>query len=76
MTRLIRLDQKFFDRLHVAHLGVRRDNDRAVAITPEKRCRRCGGTGNQLLAMYQQCCACGGDGITRGNEEAIAKEAP
>lgn len=44
------------------------DMTRSFAIPEEKRCNRCDGTGNELLSMYKQCQACGGDGVSRGNE--------
>lgn len=31
-------------------------------------CSRCDGTGNELLSMSRTCQACGGDGISKGNE--------
>lgn len=32
-----------------------------------KLCKRCGGTGNELLSMYRKCAACEGTGVH--NEE-------
>lgn len=34
-------------------------------------CKRCGGTGNQMYSMYQECEACGGDGISKNNEDTF-----
>lgn len=55
-------------RLGDTHLGVIKDRAKAKKIPLDKRCSRCGGTGNELFAMYRKCKACGGDGITRHNE--------
>lgn len=42
---------------------------RAFFIPKENRCKRCDGTGNELYSMYKQCQACGGDGVSKNNEE-------
>jgi DnaJ-class molecular chaperone len=58
---------------------VAEDNAHAALIPEGKRCSRCEGTGNEFMFMYRQCKACGGDGISRGNEplvDAQAAEAP
>lgn len=34
-------------------------------------CKRCDGTGNELLSMYRKCQACNGDGISKGNEDGF-----
>jgi DnaJ-class molecular chaperone len=51
------------------HWGIRSDNANAAKIPPKKRCERCDGTGNELYSMYRQCQACGGNGISKGNED-------
>lgn len=35
-------------------------------------CRRCEGTGNELLAMYCRCSACGGTGAVDALEVAVS----
>ena len=47
------------------------DNERRDLIPAVQRCARCGGTGNEMLFMYRQCQACGGDGLSRGNEAEV-----
>ena len=45
-----------------------------------KLCSRCGGTGNELHLMFCRCAACGGNGVSRGNEgwleSSCVSEAP
>jgi hypothetical protein len=38
-------------------------------VAGHKLCRRCNGTGNQLYSMWQECQACHGSGVSRGNED-------
>lgn len=59
-------------KLQKTHPGVIRDKEKAEAIPLDSQCRRCGGTGNELFAMYKRCQACGGDGITRHNESEFS----
>ena len=59
-------------KLHKTHPGVIRDKEKASTIPLDSQCRRCGGTGNELFAMYKRCQACGGDGITRHNESEFS----
>lgn len=44
------------------------DARRAARIVEGSRCKRCHGTGNELMWMYRACQACRGDGVSRGNE--------
>jgi len=53
---------------------VKADNYLAAAVEPTMRCERCDGTGNELMFMYRRCQACGGDGISRGNEATVKAE--
>lgn len=50
---------------------VKIDNEGRDLIPAHLRCKRCGGTGNELMFMYRQCQACGGDGFSQGNEEQV-----
>ena len=53
-------------QIHGGHLGIAQDEYQREQITENKRCMNCGGTGNQLYAMYQECEECGGDGLIHG----------
>lgn len=44
------------------------DLQRAHRIRADIRCKRCEGTGNELMFMYRECPACKGTGVSRGNE--------
>lgn len=39
------------------------DNFHIDEVPGKKICKRCEGTGNQLLSMYQKCEACNGTGV-------------
>ncbi len=42
----------------------RQENEKQVAADPTLiLCEWCGGTGNELYAMYRTCPKCGGDGV-------------
>ena len=52
------------------HLGISSDTlrhlENVAAVAADHTlmlCRRCGGTGNELYAMYRQCTQCGGVGV-------------
>lgn len=47
------------------------DNEGRDLIPAHLRCKRCSGTGNELMFMYRRCQACGGDGFSQGNEEQV-----
>jgi DnaJ-class molecular chaperone len=36
---------------------------------PTRECRRCEGTGNELLSLYRRCEACGGSGRLREDSD-------
>ncbi len=48
------------------HHGIAQDEYKREQIPENKRCDNCGGTGNQLYAMYQECEECKGDGRLNG----------
>ena len=50
---------------------VKGDNERAKRIPEKFRCRRCQGTGNELMFMYKRCEACNGSGIVKNKEDHI-----
>lgn len=52
----------------VGHIGVARDMVLREQIPEPERCKRCTGSGNELMFMYRRCQACMGDGRSRGNE--------
>ena len=61
-------DEKLAEGYPIHVIG---DMFKADQVPEADRCGRCGGTGNQLLSMFQECEGCGGDGRSRGNEETL-----
>lgn len=70
MSKPTKAEQKEFLGLigEFQHVGLAQDEFNRRRVPSDKQCSRCGGTGNQLMFMYQKCEACGGDGVSRGNE--------
>lgn len=50
------------------HMWVDRKQAKDNQAAGRAICGRCNGTGNELYSMYRKCRACGGDGVSRGNE--------
>lgn len=44
------------------------DLEYAETIPESERCKRCDGTGNELMFMFRRCRACEATGRSRGNE--------
>ena len=51
--------------------AIRDDLRFASRISEGERCSFCSGTGNELYGMFKSCRACGGDGVSKGNEEEL-----
>lgn len=57
------------DPTHLASDHRVESDNRSAALIPEAdRCKRCEGTGNELMFMYRRCAACWGSGKSQGNE--------
>ena len=73
-TVRIDINDDFFERMRATKPAIRHDEEWADAIDEDLRCTYCGGTGNELYSMYRQCRACGGDGVSRGNEADFGED--
>lgn len=66
---------EWYEDPRLAHLPFHMRGDELTKIenteAGHKLCKRCSGTGNELLSMYRRCIDCDGKGIDRGKENEI-----